>query len=229
MALSAIARSGARLLGLCTLGSWLFSVGATTSYIALSPIWLFLAALFAWDRLFPTRCRRPSAMRIKILHVINSFEYGGAEAMLCNLLSRADRGRFQPEVVSLIDDLRLAGGIISAEIPLTVLGMEPGVPDPRGVTRLARVIRQVRPLVIQTWMDHSNLIGGLAARLSGRAPVVWGVHHSNHIPGLTKRTTLMTVAACARLSRRLPARIVCCSESSRARLRIGGELRRPPA
>ncbi|MDR3635942.1 MAG: glycosyltransferase [Isosphaeraceae bacterium] len=154
-------------------------------------------------------------MKIKILHIINSFEYGGAESMLCNLLSCVDRGRFEPAVVSLIDDLRVAGSITDAAIPLSVLGMKPGVPDPRGVARLARLLGKVRPHLIQTWMDHSNLIGGLAARLSVRAPVVWGVHHSNHIPGLTKRTTLMTVAACARLSRRLPARIVCCSESAR--------------
>ena len=65
-------------------------------------------------------------------------------------------------------------------------------------------------------MDHSNLIGGVAARLAARAPVIWGVHHTNYIPQLTKRTTLMTVSACARLSRRLPTRIVCCSESARA-------------
>lgn len=155
-------------------------------------------------------------MTIKLLHIINSFEYGGAEAMLCNVLARSDRQRFEPSVVSLIDDLRVAGGIVERGIPLTVLGMKPGIPDPRAVWRLSRLIRRLRPHVIQTWMDHSNLIGGLAARLAGHVPLVWGVHHSNHIPGLTKRSTLLTVAACARLSRRLPARIVCCSESARA-------------
>jgi glycosyltransferase involved in cell wall biosynthesis len=33
---------------------------------------------------------------------------------------------------------------------------------------------------------------------------------------VTKRTTLMTVSACARLSRWLPSRIVCCSEHARS-------------
>ena len=36
--------------------------------------------------------------RIKILHIINSFEFGGAEAMLCNLLLRTDTDRFAPSV-----------------------------------------------------------------------------------------------------------------------------------
>jgi glycosyltransferase involved in cell wall biosynthesis len=61
-------------------------------------------------------------------------------------------------------------------------------------------------------MDHSNLIGGLAAKLAGRPPVVWSVHHCDHVAGLTKRSTLLTVNACGRLSRLLPTRIVFCAE-----------------
>lgn len=55
MVLHAIARSSAIVLGLCTLGTWLVGVAATTSYMPLSAIWLFLGALLSWDRLFPTR------------------------------------------------------------------------------------------------------------------------------------------------------------------------------
>ena len=40
--------------------------------------------------------------RVRIVHIINSFEFGGAEAMLCNLLLRTDRDRFEPMVASLI-------------------------------------------------------------------------------------------------------------------------------
>jgi glycosyltransferase involved in cell wall biosynthesis len=159
----------------------------------------------------------------KILHIINSFEFGGAETMLRNLLLQGrgggggggGGGRFRPVVVSLIDDMSLAGPIVEAEIPLHVLGMRPGVPDPRKLMLLARLLRRERPAVVQTWMDHSNLLGAMAVRLARvRAPLAWGVHHSRHIGGISKRSTLWTVAACARLSR-LPAAIVCCSEASR--------------
>jgi hypothetical protein len=53
MAVGAIARSSAVLLGLCALGSWLVGVVMTTSYFMLSPIWLFLGVVLSWDRLFP--------------------------------------------------------------------------------------------------------------------------------------------------------------------------------
>jgi hypothetical protein len=53
MAARAIARSSAVLLGFSALGTWLVGVGATTSYMPLSAIWLFLGAMLRWDRLFP--------------------------------------------------------------------------------------------------------------------------------------------------------------------------------
>src|SRR5687767_3998080 len=109
--------------------------------------------------------RSHDGRRLRVLHVINSFEYGGAEAMLCALLLRTDRERFEPSVVSLIDDLTVAGPVLRAGIPVVTVGMRPGIPDPRGVAKLARQIRRHKPDVVQCWMDHSNLIGGLAARL----------------------------------------------------------------
>lgn len=152
--------------------------------------------------------------RTRVVHIINSFEFGGAETMLVNLLLRTDRSRYEPSVVALIDDLSVAQPIIDAGIPLHVIGMKPGIPDPRGIYRLARLLRRLQPNVIQTWMDHSNLIGSLAAILSTRAPIVWGIHHSNHVAGIAKRSTLLTVDACALLSR-IPTRIVCCSRDAR--------------
>jgi glycosyltransferase involved in cell wall biosynthesis len=160
--------------------------------------------------------------KLSVVHVINSFQFGGAEKMLCNLVLRADRDRFEPSVVSLIDDMTVAGPLIDAGIPITIIGMRPGIPDPRGIFRLARFFWRTRPDVIQTWMDHSNLIGSLAAKFAPRTPLVWGIHHSCHIPELTKKSTLATVWACKQLSHRAPARIVCCSEYARSTYTTGG-------
>jgi glycosyltransferase involved in cell wall biosynthesis len=159
---------------------------------------------------------------IRITHIINSFEFGGAESMLCNLVLRTERSRFEPSVVSLIDDLTVARPILDAGIPLAVMGIRPGVPDPRGVVRLTNHLRRQRPGIVQTWMDHSNLIGGLAARSAGVRHVVWGVHHSSHVNGVAKRSTLLAVSACAKLSSRVPSRVICCSEHARAQYSANG-------
>lgn len=48
----AIRRSSARAVGYVCLVTWLGSVALTTSYLLLSPIWIFLAVLLEWDRIF---------------------------------------------------------------------------------------------------------------------------------------------------------------------------------
>ncbi len=151
----------------------------------------------------------------RILHVITGLHVGGAEVTLLRLLSQFNRETFLGEVVSLTD-VGVVGERISAlGLRVRALGMQPGLTVPAGLFRLARWIRQDPPHVIQTWMYHADLVGGLAAKLAGQTPVVWGIRHSNLDPRSSKRTTIWTARACARLSRSLPERIVCCSEASR--------------
>ena len=70
--------------------------------------------------------------KVRVAHIINSFAFSGAEAMLCSLLSRTDRNRFEPHVISLIDDLTLVAPILDAGIPVKVIGMRPGFQTPAG-------------------------------------------------------------------------------------------------
>lgn len=136
--------------------------------------------------------------------------------MLYRLLASLDQRNFQVRVISLIDIIEpFATKIRALGIPVDTLGMRRGLPNPLHVVRLARWLRADPPDVLQTWMYHSDLIGGLAARLVGGIPVIWGIRHSDHSPEHSKRLTLLTMNLCARLSRVLPNRIVCCSEASR--------------
>lgn len=153
---------------------------------------------------------------MKIFHVITGLNNtGGAQTVLYRLLSRIDRAAFETEVVSLIDIGPIGKRIQALGVSVRALGMRQGVPNPLVVLRLARWLRRDPPDVIQTWMYHADLVGGLAARLAGRIPVAWGIRHSTFDPQTTRRTTIWTAMACARLSRWLPARIVCCAEASR--------------
>lgn len=152
---------------------------------------------------------------MKVLHVITGLGTGGAETMLYRLVSRIDRATFESEVISLIDIGPIGQKIQALGVSVRALGMCPGVPNPLAVLQLAYWLQQDPPQVIQTWMYHADLVGGLAARLAGRIPVAWGIRHSTFEPQTTKRITIWTAMACARLSRWLPARIVCCSEASR--------------
>src|ERR1017187_5184454 len=93
--------------------------------------------------------------------------------------------------------------------------MTRGRPDPRVVFRISGEFRRFRPHVVQCWMYHANLLGGIASALGGGIPVVWGIHHTEVNGQNPKILTLNTVKACALLSHWLPKRIVCCAESTK--------------
>lgn len=152
--------------------------------------------------------------RMKIVHVISGMLFtGGAQMMLYKLLSCLDRTAFEAQVVSLVGSGPVGEKIQALGVPVRTLGMRRGVPNPIGVYRLARWLRQDRPHVVQTWMYHADLIGGLAAKLAGDIPTAWNIRHSS-LDG-DKWLSRWTAGACARLSNWLPRRIVCCSEVSR--------------
>ena len=154
---------------------------------------------------------------MKVLHVTPGLESGGAEMVLCSLVSRLEAAQFSCRVVSLTDEGPLVGARIrAAGVPLECLNGTRGIPNPRLISRLAAIIRRERPDAIQTWMYHGDLIGGLAARLAGGAiPVFWGVHSTRLDPRQTKLTTRVVIALNRRAANTLPSRIVCCSEATR--------------
>lgn len=153
--------------------------------------------------------------KIRIAHIITGLNTGGAETMLYKLLSSMERDQFSPEVISLTDAGPVGDKIQSLDVPVEALGIKRGAPDPRAFFRLARRLRQHRPDLVQTWMYHADLIGGMAAKMAGDIPLAWGIRHSNLDPKGSKRTTIWTAQICARLSGWLPKRIVCCSEASK--------------
>lgn len=152
----------------------------------------------------------------KITHIITGLGVGGAEIMLYNLLSHTDRSRFAPEVISLLEPGPVGRKIEALGIRVRSLGMDRGIPNPLQVLRLARWLKEQSPDLVQTWMYHANLIGGLAAKCARNIPVIWGIHHSTLDSVVTKPRTRYVVKISAPLSRLLPARVVCCSETSRA-------------
>lgn len=151
-------------------------------------------------------------MSARVLHVITTLDTGGAEMMLYKLLSRT---RHDAAVVSMTTVGSIGERLQGRGVPVSALRMTNGVPDPRGAWRLAKLIRERRPQVVQTWMYHADVLGGVTARLFRRLPVVWNIRQSNLDPQKSKRATILTARACGPLSRWVPRRIVCCSEVAR--------------
>lgn len=159
---------------------------------------------------------------IKVLHIINGLSTGGAELALFRLVANADQSVFDMQVVSLTGGGPVADRIRDAGIRVHTLDMHPKLPDPVAVFRLIRLLRKERPHLVQTWLQQSDLVGGIAAAIAGTGPVLWNIRHSTMHPVFIKRRTRAVTRLCAWLSPYLPTRIVCCSESSRQeQLKLG--------
>lgn len=148
----------------------------------------------------------------KVLHIITSLNLGGAETMMCQLMEQTDRTRFEPHLVSLRPEGPLADRIRAAGVPLHCLDMTSPTSLFSGLGKLTRLMRELQPALVQTWMYHADFLGTLAARrLSPRPPVVWNIQQSNMCPRSSKFLSRALCRLLARLSRSWPERIVNCS------------------
>lgn len=122
--------------------------------------------------------------------------------------------RYRHTVVSLSEIGKVGQGLRARGVEVYALGMRSLFDFPRVLLRLVRLIRSTRPDIVQTWMYHADLIGGLAARLAGNRNVIWGVRCTS-IPQRGFSSTQVVAWLCSLASRFLPRVIICCAESAR--------------
>jgi len=162
---------------------------------------------------------------MKVVHVISGLNQGGAEAMLEKLVLTGRR--MNPEIEQVVINLGKPGIVGSrlARAGIAVESLEVGL-SLRSLARLPVLARRLRSgsvkPVIQTWLWHADLIGGLCARAVGNRRVVWNLRNSMPSHWATKRSSRTVARLCAWLSRRVPATIICNSTAAlRAHVAIG--------
>jgi glycosyltransferase involved in cell wall biosynthesis len=155
---------------------------------------------------------------IRVVHIITGLEPGGAEHQLVNVVSRLDRSRFHPVVISLTGRGPLTEPLEAAGI--AVYGLR--VTDPVAFARLVRLVRRERPDLVETWLYKADLIGGLATVAGTRAPMLWSIHQTDLQPEAGLRSNVWAAKISARLSHRLPTLILCVSpEAADAHAKLG--------
>jgi glycosyltransferase involved in cell wall biosynthesis len=153
---------------------------------------------------------------MKVLHIItgSGLYTGGAERTLFNIATRL-QGRIRSEVIALTRVGPFGKQLLDAGVDFISLGMSRGPLALSELPRLSRLIADRRPDIVQTWMYHADLLGGIAARMANVRAIVWNIRSGNLSWSLVKATTILTANLCARLSHFVPQRIICCSARSR--------------
>lgn len=114
--------------------------------------------------------------RIKVMHILNSFNTGGLENGVVNLINRMNDQRFYHEICCV----RHSGNAsrrLSRKIPIFELNKAEGN-DWRIVGKLIDIIKKSRPDVVHT-RNWGAVDGVIAARLAGVRHVIHGEHGWN--------------------------------------------------
>jgi glycosyltransferase involved in cell wall biosynthesis len=153
-----------------------------------------------------------AALTMKVVHVITGLGDGGAEGVLTRVCCNSV---LVSHVVITLSDLGKYGPILAQHNVLVYsLNIKRFFSIPEKVLLLIRIIKHEEPDVVQTWMYHSDFLGGIAARIAGVRTVFWGVRHSSLEKTKTKNSTLLVAKLCAALSSFIPTKILCCANSA---------------
>ncbi|ENW25304.1 hypothetical protein F925_00638 [Acinetobacter lwoffii NCTC 5866 = CIP 64.10 = NIPH 512] len=151
----------------------------------------------------------------KVLHIIIGLNVGGAELMLKRLvLHSQQKGEYQHEVISLTDLGVVGADLRKQGVPVYTLGMTSVFKLPIIFFKLKSIIKQINPDVVQTWMYHADFLGGLAAKQAGIDNIIWGIRTTDVAQGASRLTVLLR-SLCAKLSYRIPRKIVCAAHLSK--------------
>lgn len=138
--------------------------------------------------------------------------------MLEKLLTegRSNHPEIDQSVISLRELGVVGPRLKRAHFDVEALHMQGILSTLKGLVQLVARLRRLPPnTVVQTWLYHADLLGGLAARLAGLRHVAWNLRMSvgrREVGTITYRI----VQACARLSRTIPQHIVTCGPSALA-------------
>lgn len=148
----------------------------------------------------------------KILHIISSLDVGGAEMMLYRLVREGTNHPCdQHIVISLLPKGELFQKYQSLGIDLFMLDIKN---KPFSTCwKIIDIIRGSKPDIVQTWMYHSNFIGGVIAKFLGCKNIFWGLRRTD-LPK-ENRYTYFLMKILAPLSYVIPKKIICVADSSK--------------
>lgn len=118
------------------------------------------------------------------MFVIASMITGGTQTHILEVFRRLDRSRFRPLLFALRDEGNLLETVRSLDVEVRTFGMGGSLKDPRdfrGLVRLVKALREVRPGVVHGYLLRGNFYAAVAGRLA-RVPVVVTSKRGLHAP-----------------------------------------------
>lgn len=144
-----------------------------------------------------------------VLHIITGLNDGGAEGVLYRICLNDTQNRHI--VISMMDEGKYGPLLKEAGIDVHCLYAPRGRISYKTIRNLWKLVRSIRPNVVQTWMYHANLVGGLVAYFAGSRRIIWSLRHASLSFDDSKSTTRLIDRICAIVSHVVPQKIIAIS------------------
>ena len=149
---------------------------------------------------------------MEVVHIITTLENGGAEGALYRLVVHS-KHEIKHVVISMRGLGRYGRLLKDHGITVETIDLPKGRLSLSGCFRLINILRKInRTAVVQTWMYHADLVGGIVARILGFKAVFWGIR--NYKLDDSAKHTKIVAKLCARLSTYIPIGINSCSAAA---------------
>ena len=146
----------------------------------------------------------------KILHIVNELNVGGSETALYRQLLALQDQAYTFYVIVLSKPGYYSEPIKNLGIPIYYLAINK-TNILKALYQLITLIKKIEPDIVQTWLYHSDFLGGLCAKFCGVKKIIWGIR----CEGVQlKSTTKWVKRGCALLSWIVPNFIITNSQAA---------------
>ncbi len=156
---------------------------------------------------------------MKIIHIINSLNKGGAEGNLYRL-TKYQKKKYKKKIdiiiITLIDNGFYENELKKIGIKIFSLGFKKKISFLfliKKILELRKFIQKYKPDIIQSWMYHSNFITLFFPKIFYKK-IFWNIRHSVLNVKNSKKTTILLSKICGLFSKYVPKKIIYNSEKS---------------
>ena len=147
---------------------------------------------------------------MRIVHIITDLKKGGAENSLYKICQYDRVNEHAVISIKSLGDYNL----LFKKIGINVYNMNINFYSFFKFINLIKFIRLLKPDIVQTWLPHGDLIGGIAAKLAGINRIVWNIRYSKLEGDVVKLRTIILIKILSKLSFIIPKIIIVVSKSA---------------
>jgi glycosyltransferase involved in cell wall biosynthesis len=157
--------------------------------------------------------------QMTVCHIISSMSHGGAQQVLARIL-RTDKN-VNHEIISLSNLGRYGQEIANEGYNILSLDMKRYTINLWKLFQLYKILKYRKYNIIQTWMYHADLIGGILGYILQKK-VYWNIRNSDLDTRWSSYLTIFIQNICSILSKKIPHKILSCSDrASTIHMKIG--------